>query len=185
MSSAPPHPPLNSPPAAPMSRADLLAFLDQLGIASRTFEHPPVATVAANKALRGALPGAHTKNLFLKDKKGGLWLVVALEDRSIDLKTLRVILGAPPLSFARPEILVQVLGVQPGSVTPFAVINDRDGLVRVVLDAEMMAFDLLNFHPLENTATTALAPADLLGFLAAVNHPPQILPLVPAPPQHT
>ncbi len=166
-------------------RTELIAFLDRLGIATRTVEHPPVATVAANKALRGTLPGAHTKNLFLKDKKGGLWLVVALEDRPVDLKALRVALGSPPLSFAKPEVLWAVLGVRPGSVTPFAVINDREGLVRVVLDAAMMDCDPLNFHPLENTATTAIAAAGLLAFLAAVDHAPRVLPLDAASSQPT
>lgn len=174
-----------SQPAAPLRRGDLLALLERLGIASRTVEHPPVATVAENKALRGMLPGAHTKNLFLKDKKGGLWLVVAMEDRPIDLKALRGLLGSPPLSFARPEVLLDVLGVRPGSVTPFAVVNDRNGQVRVILDAEMMACDPLNFHPLENTATTAIASASLLAFLAAVDHPPRIISLGTPSPQHS
>lgn len=171
-------------PHPPASRADLLQRLASLGIAVRTIEHPPVATVAENKALRGELPGAHTKNLFLKDRKGGLWLVVALEDRPIDLKALRVILGAPPFSFATPETLVASLGVQPGSVTPFAVINDAAGLVQVILDAAMMRCDPLNFHPLQNTATTAISPAGLLRFLAAVGHPPRVLSLATAAGQH-
>ena len=171
-------------PSAPASRTDLLHMLDRLGVATRTVEHPPVATVAENKALRGQLPGAHTKNLFLKDRKGGLWLLVAMEDRPIDLKALRAILGAPPLSFARPETLIASLGVQPGSVTPFAVINDADRLVRVILDAAMMECDPLNFHPLQNTATTAISPTGLLTFLAAVGHSPRTLSLAAGKSQH-
>ncbi|NJO67533.1 MAG: prolyl-tRNA synthetase associated domain-containing protein [Rhodospirillales bacterium] len=157
------------------TRRELLSYLDSLGLATRTVEHTPVATVAANKALRGELPGAHTKNLFLKDKKGGLWLVVALEDRQIDLKALRTLLGAPALSFARPDVMRSVLGIEPGSVTPFAVINDRQRLVTVILDAQMMTMDPLNFHPLENTATTAISPAALHRFLDALDHPPRTI----------
>jgi Ala-tRNA(Pro) deacylase len=157
---------------------DLLARLAELGIDHRTYDHPPVATVEANKALRGDLPGAHTKNLFLKDRKGTLWLVVCLEDRAIDLKRLRHRLGAAPLSFARPEVLRQVLGVEPGAVTPFAVINDLAGCVRVVLDADMLAIDPLNFHPLTNTRTTAISTAGLRAFLTATGHRPLILTLV-------
>lgn len=172
------------PECLPLTRDGLQTLLQRLGIACRTVVHPPVATVAENKALRGCLPGAHTKNLFLKDKKGVLWLVVAMEDRAIDLKALRGVLGAPPLSFAKPELLNEVLGVQPGSVTPFAAVNDGEGRVRVVLDAEMMACEPLNFHPLENTATMAISAADLLTFLAAVDHSPTIVSLAPLPPQH-
>jgi Ala-tRNA(Pro) deacylase len=160
--------------------ADLFRHFAALGIRVTTIEHPPVATVEANKALRGALKGGHTKNLFLKDKKGGLWLVVVLEDRAIDLKDLRRRLAAPPLSFARPEVLRDVLGVEPGAVTPFAVINDAEARVRVVLDAAMLAIHPLNFHPLVNTRTTAIAPADLLRFFEATHHPPLLLDLAPA-----
>ncbi len=162
--------------------AEILARLAALEIEVTTVEHPPVATVEANKALRGELPGGHTKNLFLKDKKGGLWLVVALEDRVIDLKELRRRLASPPLSFARAELLRDALGVEPGAVTPFAVINDADARVRVVLDAAMLLIDPLNFHPLVNTRTTAIAPADLLRFLKATEHPPLLLDLAPVGP---
>lgn len=157
--------------------ADLLAHLDRLGIPHRTHAHPPVATVDANKAMRGQLPGAHTKNLFLKDKKGGLWLIVCLEDRTIDLKAIRRRLDSAPLSFARPELLREVLGVEPGAVTPFALINDDRQRVRVVLDAEMLAMEPLNFHPLVNTRTTAIAAAGLATFLAATGHRPLIIRL--------
>jgi Ala-tRNA(Pro) deacylase len=163
----------------PTSPAQLLARLAALGIEVTTIQHPPVATVEANKALRGQLPGGHTKNLFLKDKKGGLWLIVALEDRPIDLKDLRRRLAAPPLSFARPEVLRDVLGVEPGAVTPFAVINDDAIRVRVVLDAAMLQIDPLNFHPLVNTRTTAIAPADLLRFFEATGHSPLLLDFAP------
>jgi Ala-tRNA(Pro) deacylase len=163
--------------------ADLFRRLAALDIKVTTTLHPPVATVEANKALRGELPGGHTKNLFLKDKKGGLWLVVALEDRAIDLKELRRRLASSPLSFARAGLLRDVLGVEPGAVTPFAVINDADSRVRVVLDAAMLRIDPLNFHPLVNTRTTAIAPVDLLRFFEATGHPPLLLDLAPVAPR--
>ncbi len=156
---------------------DLWDFLDRLGIATETARHAPVFTVEEAKAHRGALAGMHTKNLFLKDKKGQLWLVVTAEDRAVDLKDLRHRIGSAPLSFARPELLQEILGVAPGSVTPFAVMNDTFSRVRVVLDAEMMAGERLNFHPLTNTATTAIAPAGLLAFLDGCGHPPLVVVL--------
>lgn len=151
---------------------DLYDLLARLGIATETARHPPVFTVEEARAHRGTLPGIHTKNLFLKDKKAQLWLVATVEDRPVNLKDLRQRIGAAALSFARPELLQETLGVAPGSVTPFAVLNDTLGRVRVVLDAEMMAGERLNFHPLTNTATTAIAPAGLRAFLVACEHPP-------------
>jgi Ala-tRNA(Pro) deacylase len=157
------------------SEADLLARFDALGIAHRTHRHPAVFTVEEAKALRGELPGAHCKSLFLKDRRGGLWLAVMLEHRRIDLRKFSDRLEAPRFSFGSAELLMEVLGVIPGSVTPFAVINDRDRRVTVVLDAEMLEIDPLNYHPLNNEATTAVAPADLLRFLADCGHAPRIL----------
>jgi Ala-tRNA(Pro) deacylase len=127
--------------------------------------------------LRGALPGGHCKSLFLKDRKGGLWLVVVLEERRLDLNGLAARLDAPRFSFGSPELMQEVLGVTPGSVTPFALINDREHRVAVVLDKEMLQHDPLNYHPLVNTATTAVAPADLLRFIAACGHQPRVLAL--------
>lgn len=149
----------------PATEEELFARLDRLGVAWTTHRHPPVYTVEEAKALRGALPGAHAKNLFLVDRKGRLWLVVALEDRAIDLKRLRTTLGCGALSFARGEVLRATLGVEPGSVTPFALINDHAARVTIVLDEEMLAWPLLNFHPLANTATTAITPEGLLAFI--------------------
>jgi Ala-tRNA(Pro) deacylase len=163
-----------------VTEQELLAHLDRLGIEVTTSRHPPVFTVAEAKALRGQLPGAHTKNLFLKDKKQALWLVVALEDRVIDLKALRHRIGAAPLSFAGGGTLRATMGVEPGSVTPFALINDGEAVVRVVLDAEMMRSDLLNFHPLTNTATTAITAAGLLAFIRSCGHEPLVVDLRPA-----
>lgn len=127
--------------------------------------------------LRGTLPGAHCKSLFLRDRKGGLWLVVVLEERRLDLKALADLLAAPRFSFGSPELLAEVLGVTPGSVTPFALMNDRERRVRPVLDAEMLRRDPVNYHPLVNTATTAISAADLLRFIAACGHEPRVLEL--------
>ena len=159
------------------SREELLAKLGELGIETVTVEHPALFTVEQSKALRGDIPGAHTKNLFLKCKKGTLWLVVALESTQVDLKTLHGRLGSGRLSFGSGELLGEVLGVVPGSVTPFAVINDKAGRVSVVLDEALMAYGRLNFHPLVNTATTGIAPSDLLTFLADCGHSPAVLAL--------
>lgn len=166
--------------AMPLTEQQLLERLASLGIAAVTHRHPPVATVEEAKARRGQLPGAHIKNLFLKDKRGTLWLIVAEEDQPVDLKALRRALGTAPLSFAGADLVYEVLGVAPGAVTPFAVVNDEAGRVTVVIDEALLAAPLINAHPLTNTATTALTPADLLRFLKACGHPPRILPL-PAP----
>src|SRR6266849_3940993 len=139
-------------PRMPAAPADLFALLDRLGIAHRTVTHPPLFTVGESQALRGTIAGGHTKNLFLKDKKGALFLVVALEEAAIELKSLHRRLGASGrFSFGSPEILQATLGVEPGSVTPFAALNDTQALVSVVLDSVMMRHQVLNYHPLRNT----------------------------------
>jgi len=161
----------------PLTPDQLFARLDALGIAHRTYSHPPVFTVADSVALRGRLPGGHCKSLFLKDRRAGLWLLVALEERRIDLKILADAIGAPRFSFGSPELLGEVLGVRPGSVTPFALINDAAHRVEVVLDEAMLAHDPLNYHPLENDRTTAIAAANLLRFIAACGHRPRIVDL--------
>jgi len=153
----------------------LFARLDQLGIAHRTVEHPPVFTVEEAKALRGNLPGHHIKNLFLRNKKEEMWLVVALEDRAIDLKRLGEVLGAGRLSFGSAERLKRTLGVEPGSVTPLALINDEAHAVRLVLDRGVADGAPVNVHPLVNTMTTALAAADLQRFFEATGHTPHWL----------
>jgi Ala-tRNA(Pro) deacylase len=156
---------------------ELFQRLDALGIRHVTHQHPPLYTVAQSVMLRGTLPGGHCKSLFLKDRKGALWLVVVLEERRLDLNALSARLGAPRFAFASAELMQEVLGVTPGSVTPFALINDNQQRVAVVLDQDMLQHDPLNYHPLVNTATTAVAPADLLRFIAACGHEPRILPL--------
>ncbi|MSO77181.1 MAG: prolyl-tRNA synthetase associated domain-containing protein [Alphaproteobacteria bacterium] len=158
---------------------DLLARLEALGIAAPTHRHPPLRTVEESKQLRGELPGGHCKNLFLRDGNGGFWLVVTLEDRRIDLKWLAKRLGAGRFSFGKPEQLRDVLGVETGAVTPFAIANDPAGRVRLVLDSVMMATPVLNFHPLTNDATIMIAAIDLARFVADCGHEPLIFDLVP------
>ena len=160
-----------------LTRSDLLSRLDALGIVTTTVDHPAVFTVEESKRLRGDLLGGHTKNLFLKDKKGCLWLVVTLEDRDVDLKALRKEIGATQLSFGKPDLLSKVLGLEPGSVTPFGVINDTDRHVTVILDKGLLAFDTVNFHPLTNTATTQISPEGLMTFLRDTRHVPTIIEL--------
>ncbi|HKV14025.1 MAG TPA: prolyl-tRNA synthetase associated domain-containing protein [Reyranella sp.] len=148
----------------------LFARLDALGLAHRSVEHAPVFTVEQAKAHRGALPGHHIKNLFLRNKKEQMWLVVALEDRAIDLKRLGEVLGAGRLSFGSADRLRRTLGVEPGSVTPFAVINDIDHRVTLALDRALADGGPINAHPLTNTMTTAIAFTDFQRFITATGH---------------
>ena len=162
---------------------DLFAFLARLGLPVRTHEHVAVFTVAQSREIKEAIPGGHTKNLFLKDKKGALFLVTAEAHTPIDLKRLHEPLGASGrLSFGSAELLREVLGVEPGSVTPFGAINDRARRVSVVLDAALMAHATVNVHPLVNTMTTSIAREDLVTFLRETGHEPRIMSL-PAPPE--
>ena len=156
----------------------LFAYLDSLGIAHQTVQHAPVFTVEEARALRGKVAGGHTKNLFLRDKKGALFLVVAPEDAAIELRSLHRRLGASGrFSFGSAELMQETLGVEPGSVTPFAAINDRTARVSVVLDSAMMREPMLNFHPLVNTGTTTISRDGLLKFLEATGHRPRIEPV--------
>lgn len=157
------------PPATP---EELLSRLEALGIEAHTFSHPPVFTVEEAKAHRGELAGAHTKNLFVRDKKGAMWLVVALEDRVVDLRAIAQKLGHKRFSFGSAERLMQYLGVIPGAVTPFGLVNDHTACVRVALDTGLRAYHLWNFHPLDNGMTTTLTGADMVRFLEAVDHSP-------------
>ena len=158
-------------------RRRFFALLDELGIASTTVEHEAVFTVAQSGDLRATIPGAHTKNLFLTDKDGRMVLVVAKDDTQVDLKALAAKLGAGRFSFGKAEELEAALGVAPGSVTPFALINPSAAEVEVVVDRALMSFAEVNCHPLENTATTRLAAKDLIRFIEACGHEPAILPL--------
>ena len=158
----------------PATPDDLFFFLDRLGIAHPTVSHPPLFTVEQSQSLRGRIPGGHSKNLFLKDKTGRLFLLVLLEEARIDLKALPGLIGAGRLSFGSADLLREVLGVEPGSVTPFALINDQDRRVTPVLDEAMMTHEVLNYHPLLNTMTTSIHAGDLLKFVAATGHSPLI-----------
>lgn len=159
---------MTTPPAAETA---LLAFLDEIGVGYELHRHPPLRTVEESKAETAHLPGAHTKNLFLKEKKGGLVLVTCLEDRQIRIKHLEKAIGAKRLSFGSAEALADALGVVPGAVTPFALFNDRDERrVRMIVDAQMMEIAPQNFHPLHNEATIVVAPDGLRAFFAATGH---------------
>ena len=161
----------------PANPADLFAYLDRLGIAHETVTHAPLFTVEQSRALRGRIPGGHTKNLFLADKKGALFLVSALEDAAIDLKSLHHRLGAARFSFGSADVMRLTLGIEPGAVTPFSAINDTEARVAFVLDAAMLEHERINFHPLDNTMTTTIAREDLVRFLTATGHPPRIEPV--------
>ena len=160
----------------PNTPEQLFAFLDSLGIPHTTVSHPPLFTVEQSRALRGQIPGGHTKNLFLRDKKNAIYLVVTEEEADIELKGLHRLLGAAGrFSFGSADLMMEVLGVVPGAVTPFGAINDTEGRITVVLDAAMMEHETLNYHPLVNTMTTSIARDDLVKFLEATGHSPQIL----------
>jgi Ala-tRNA(Pro) deacylase len=159
----------------PATRDALFERLNSLRIMTKTKDHAPVYTVEEARALRGDIPGGHCKNLFLKDDKGNIWMIVCLEEAQIDLKSAPAKIGSRRLSFGKAELLMEVLGVEPGSVTPFGLINDTEQRVNVVLEAAMMAHDLLNFHPLQNTATTTISPADLVTFIRSCGHEPRIV----------
>lgn len=156
------------------TREDLLALFERLGLGVTTFEHEAVFTVAESEGVKDHMPGGHTKNLFLKDKKGALILISALAQTHIALKHLHKALGCGRLSFGSAALLEEALGVTPGSVTAFALINDRQARVRFIIDAALMAHDPINFHPLENTATTAISPDDFLTFARACGHEPEV-----------
>jgi Ala-tRNA(Pro) deacylase len=156
--------------------APLMARLAQLDIQTTIYRHPAVYTVEESKALRGDLPGAHIKNLFVRDKKRNFWLLTVLEERQLDLKALKDRLNASGnLSFASAEYLHDILGVETGAVTPLAVMNDKSGVVKAVLDSAITKADLVNVHPLHNEATLAMAPADLVSFMEACGHKPVLM----------
>ncbi|KAB2698100.1 MULTISPECIES: prolyl-tRNA synthetase associated domain-containing protein [unclassified Ochrobactrum] len=159
-----------------LSPKELLDHLQNLGIEVTTVEHPPLFTVADSQGLRGEIPGGHTKNLFLKDKKDNFFLVTVEEDAVVDLKSIHQVIGAASrVSFGKPEKLLEYLGVIPGSVTVFGAINDRDHNVQVIIDADLMKYDVINGHPLTNEATTSIQREDLITFLKSTGHEPRIL----------
>ncbi|QFU15058.1 prolyl-tRNA synthetase associated domain-containing protein [Microvirga thermotolerans] len=165
-----------------LSPSALLDRLAALGIAAETVEHEPVFTVAESRPVKARIPGAHSKNLFVKDKKGRFFLITAKDETAIDLKRAHEAIGASGrLSFGSAEQLRALLGVEPGSVTPFAVVNDRENRVTMILDANLMEHERVNFHPLVNSMTTGVSREDLLKFLRATGHDPLIVRL-PEPP---
>ena len=159
----------------PATRQELFALFDELAIETNTIEHIPVFTVEDAQKVHGDIKGGHCKNLFCKDEKGVLWLIVALEDARIDLKAAKDRIQSRRLSFGRPELLMEILGVEPGSVTPFSLINDKANKTNVILDAAMMKLELLNFHPLKNDATTTISSVDLIKFIKATGHEPKVV----------
>lgn len=162
--------------AEPKTPAELFQFLDSLGIAHKTKQHEPVFTVAESVALRDEIPGGHTKNLFVKDKKDNYFLLTVEEHATVDLKTVHTIIGAASkVSFGRPEKLMEYLGVIPGAVTAFGVINDAGQNVKIIIDQDLMQDEIVNCHPLSNDATTSIASKDLLRFIEATGHEPLVL----------
>jgi len=160
----------------PKTESELFDFLSGLGIEVSTQRHPPLFTVAESQALRGQIAGGHTKNLFLKDKKDNFFLVVVEEDASVDLKHIHHVIGAAGrVSFGKPEMLMELLGVVPGAVTVFGLINDTGHRVKVFLEEPLMRNDVINGHPLTNEATTSIRAPDLLKFIGATGHDPVIL----------
>lgn len=160
----------------PKTADELFTFLGQLGIEVSTITHPPLYTVADSQALRGEIAGGHTKNLFLKDRKDQFFLVTVEEEATVDLKQIHHLIGAASrVSFGKPEALMDLLGVAPGAVTAFGVINDTAGRVKLVLDEALMAHAVINAHPLVNTATTSISAGDLVRFARATGHEAAIL----------
>jgi len=164
-------------PIPPVDRAALLTWFDAIGLDHHTVNHPPIFTVVEGEAIKAAMPGGHTKNLFLRDKKGVLILISALQSTEIALNRLHHRLGCGRLSFGKPELLEEALGVTPGSVTAFALVNDPGQRVRFILDAALMTHEILNFHPLKNDATTAISSAHLLRMLKVLGRKPEIADL--------
>ena len=158
-----------------MTPQEFLAWLEARDIAHDTVFHPAVFRVGEGEAIKAGIPGAHTKNLFLKDAKGRLWLISAKDDTAIDLKRLPAVIGAGRLSFGSAELMEQVLGVTPGSVTAFALVNDAQRQVTFVLDKALAEAGRVNFHPLANTATTGLDAEAFRRFLALVGVRPLVV----------
>ncbi|HET8996581.1 MAG TPA: prolyl-tRNA synthetase associated domain-containing protein [Acetobacteraceae bacterium] len=161
----------------PATQDELFALFDRLGIAHSTVTHPPFFTVEEGRPWHDKIPGLHCKNLFIKDRKGGIWLVVMPANKRANLGRLDKTLQAPRFSFARPELLQEVLELTPGSVTPFGLINDHQRRVTVILDQDMLDAEQVNFHPLHNAASTTLRSADLLRFIRALGYEPIIVRL--------
>ena len=165
----------------PVTETGLGRALETLGIQTKTLEHAPTFTVNEGADVKATLPGGHTKNLFMTDGRGGFVLVSAWAESRLRLNRLHKVIGGRRLSFGAAEDMQRLLGVTPGSVTGFAVLNDTDGAVRFVLDAALKPFDVWNFHPLRNDRTTAISAADFVAFATACGHPPTFVDFAAAP----
>ena len=161
----------------PATPTDIETRLSDLGISHSTISHPPMRTVEDSRHYRNGVPGGYSKNLFLRNKKGRMWLVTLLEDRQVDLRELGQRIGAGRVSFASPQRLMHHLGVVPGAVTPFAVINDQTGSVTLVVDKALLDRDPLHFHPCDNSMTTTVNAEGLLKFLGDCQHEPVVIDL--------
>ena len=159
----------------PVTRQELFDYLDELNISHKTYDHSPIFTVEEGADIKAQMPGGHTKNLFLKDKAGRFFLICALGETPIRINKLHPVLGCKRLSFGKPEPLLDLLGMTPGSVTLFSVLNDTDKQVTLIVDAALLNHDIVNFHPLLNDATTAISSADMIAFAKATGHNPIIL----------
>lgn len=164
-------------PPLPTTPEDLFRILDTLGIVYKLYRHDPIFTVAEGEHLKREIPGTHCRNLFLADKKKVMYLVVAANETPVDLKALEAKLGSARLSFGSAERLWTYLGIRPGSVCPFTLLNDKAHQVNLVLDARMMEAELVCYHPLDNAMTIALTPADLMKFFEYTGHAPRLLEL--------
>ena len=162
-------------PIPAYDRTRLLAWMAENDVAQTTHDHPAVFRVEEGLDLKADLPGLHTKNLFLKDKKGRLWLISAAQDTVIDLKRAHRAMGSDRLSFGNETLLWETLGVRPGSVTALGLINDTDRRVTFVLDQRLWEADIVNFHPLTNTATTALDQAAFRRVLTLLDREPLVV----------
>lgn len=166
----------------PTSADKLFEILKNLGISYELHHHAPIFTVEEGEHLKVSIPGIHCRNLFVRDKKEEMFLVVAANETRIDMKKLSNVLGCGRLSFGSPDRLWRHLGIRPGSVCPFCIINDTDKKVRIMLDKQMMQAQRMNVHPLDNAMTVGLSPADLIRFIEHVGHKPEIVDLAPAAP---
>ena len=161
----------------PATREELFSKLDELEIVHETYDHAPVFTVEESAEIKSKMPGGHSKNLFLKDKAGDFFLICAQSDTPIKINKLHPVLGCKRLSFGKPEALLEKLGVTPGSVTLFSILNDSKCEVTLIIDKRLTDHELVNFHPLLNDATTAISSKDMIVFAKATGHDPMIIDL--------
>ncbi len=172
----------SQPDALPTSSEILVKTLQDIGITYKIYDHDPIFTVAEGEHLKAHIPGTHCRNLFLRDKKKEMFLVVAANETAIDLKKLEKVLDCGRLSFGSADRLWENLGIRQGSVNPFCAINDTGHNVKIVLDGAMMEAETVNYHPMDNAQTVGLSPTDLLKFFDYTGHKPHILDLSAAAP---